>query len=109
LRDGDRLVLLDLDSLGYADPAYDAGYFLAQLHLEHLSGRSQSDTLPQMFETFCSTYCAARPATSSRNTSFYYGLTLARKCYNIAHEQPQNWVTTLEDAAGHAVRALRGT
>src|SRR5438094_713122 len=48
---GDRLVLLDLDMFGYADPAYDAGHFLAQLErrclwdrtlLSHADGRPRA-------------------------------------------------------------------
>src|SRR5207247_11052040 len=71
---GDRLVLLDLDMFGYADPAYDAGHFLAQLERRCLIDRTVSPFAPEWLGSFQDAYFMACPEVSPRNVLFYRGL-----------------------------------
>ena len=84
---GDRLVLLDLDMFGYADPAYDAGHFLAQLERRCLWDRTLPAHADDWLACFRDAYLSAMPQVSPRNVSFYQGLTLVRKIYTIYRKQ----------------------
>ena len=107
LRTGNRLVLLDLDMFGYADPAYDAGHFLAQLERRCLVDPSVQARAPQWLESFREAYFAAMPKVSPRNVSFYRGLTLIRKSYTICRRQPADWPRLVPQLADHARAALQ--
>lgn len=85
---GDRLVLLDLDMFGYTDPAYDAGHFLAQLERHCLSDPTLPAHAHEWPLGFRDAYLAAMPEVSTRNVSFYHGLTLVRKIYTVRRVQP---------------------
>ena len=76
---GERLVLLDFDMLGYADPAYDAGHFLAQLERRVVVDGTPSAQGDRWLGAFQDAYLAAQPAVSLRNMAFYRALTLVRK------------------------------
>jgi thiamine kinase-like enzyme len=113
---GDRLVLLDLDMFGYADPAYDVGHFLAQMErrsVMDLTARPLTDSWLSCFEE---AYLTAMPHVSPRNVAFYRGLTLVRKMYTLCRRQPTDWqgpvsllawraCTALEDVLAAAERA----
>lgn len=79
LLNGKRWLLLDLDTHGYADPAYDAGYLLGRLEYE-CQGlpllRARAPALTQALRHAC---LAAMPELSARNVRFFYALTLIRK------------------------------
>jgi len=85
---GDRLVLFDLDAFGYTDPAYDVGHFLAQLERQRLSDPTLPAHAHGWPDCFRDAYLAAMPAVSTRNVSFYHGLTLIRKIYAVRKVQP---------------------
>lgn len=87
---GSGLVLLDLDAFGYADPAYDAGHFLAQLERQYASGPAPVDARPWT-GCFRAAYLAAMPSVSPRNVSFYQALTLVRKVYTVRRTEPAAW------------------
>jgi tRNA A-37 threonylcarbamoyl transferase component Bud32 len=107
---GDRLVLLDLDLFGYADPAYDAGHFLAQLERRCLWDSTVSGHARQWLACFRDAYLAAMDAAmrrvSPRNISFYRGLTLIRKIYTLCRTQPAEWPRLVPPLAVRARAAL---
>jgi tRNA A-37 threonylcarbamoyl transferase component Bud32 len=84
---GDRLVLLDLDMFGSADPASDAGHFLGQLERRCLSDTTLPAHAARWIDCFREPYLAAMPQVSPRNVSFYHGLTLVRKIYTICRRE----------------------
>ncbi len=104
---GDRLVLLDLDMFGYADPAYDAGHFLAQLERRCVVDPSVRCHAAQWLDAFRDTYLAAVPTVSPRNISFYRGLTLIRKIYTLCRREPDQWPRFVPQLAERAETALR--
>ena len=85
---GDRLVLLDLDTLSRGDPAYDIGHFLGQLERRCVL----DDTLPPDAQSWTEHFQRAYPMTSlgvsARNVSFYRGVTLFRKMHTMCHRDP---------------------
>src|SRR3989442_1001983 len=85
---GERLVLLDIDMFGYADPAYDAGHFLGQLQRRCLVDLTVREYERRWLDSFREAYFAAMPTVSERNVSFYRGLTLMRKIYTLCRRQP---------------------
>ena len=85
---GDRLVLLDWDMFGYADPAYDAGHFVAQLERRCALDRTLPPEAGRWPGCFRDAYLAAMPQVSPRNVSFYRALTLLRKTYTVCRRQP---------------------
>ncbi len=103
---GDRLVLLDLDMFGYADAAYDAGHFLAQLERRCLSDHTPPAVACQWLTCFRDAYLAARPHASPRNVSFYKGLTLVRKIYSVRQRQPTRWPALVAQLGARALEAL---
>jgi len=103
---GDRLVLLDLDMFGYADPAYDAGHFLAQLERRCLWDRTLLAHADDWLACFRDAYLAAMPQVSPRNVSFYQGLTLVRKIYTIYRKQTADRARLAPQLAARARAAL---
>ena len=85
---GHRLVLLDWDMFGYADPAYDAGHFVAQLERRCTLDRTLPPEAGRWPGCFRDAYLAAMPQVSPRNVSFYRALTLLRKTYTVCRRQP---------------------
>ncbi len=103
---GERLVLLDLDMFGYADPAYDAGHFLAQLERRCLSDPALPAHAAQWSGCFRDAYLAAMPQVSPRNVSFYQGVTLARKIHTIRRNRISDWPRLVPRLAERALAAL---
>ena len=103
---GDRLVLLDLDMFGYADPAYDAGHFLAQLERRCLWDRTLPAHADDWVACFRDAYLTAMPQVSPRNVSFYQGLTLVRKIYTVYRKQTPDWAQLAPQLAARARAAL---
>src|SRR5256885_12649367 len=85
---GDRLVLLDWDMFGYADPAYDAGHFVAQLERRCTLDRTLPPEARRWPGCFRDAYLAVMPQVSPRNVSFYRALTLLQKTYTVCRRQP---------------------
>ncbi len=85
---GERLVLLDWDMFGYADPAYDAGHFVAQLERRCALDRTLPPEAGRWPGCFRDAYLAAMPQVSPRNVSFYRALTLLRKTYTVCRREP---------------------
>src|SRR6266550_428558 len=106
---GERLVLLDLDAFGYADPAYDAGYFLAQLERKGLSDPARSAQTPGWLAAFWDAYLAEVPWVSPRNVSFYRGVTLMRKLYTVCRSEPTESRALVPRLAARASEALEDT
>jgi hypothetical protein len=103
---GDRLVLLDLDMFGYADPAYDAGHFLAQLERRCLWDRALPAHASTWVACFRDAYLAAIPTVSPRNVAFYQAVTLVRKMYTICRREPTRWPELVPQFASRARAAL---
>ena len=103
---GSRLVLLDLDMFGYADPAYDAGHFMAQLERQRLFDRELPEYASQWAACFHDAYLAAMPGVSARNISFYCGLTLMRKMYTVCLRFPSEGPKLVPLLAARAQEAL---
>jgi len=85
---GDRLVLLDWDMFGFADPAYDGGHFVAQLERRCTLDHTLPPEAGRWPGCFRDAYLAAMPEVSPRNVSFYRALTLLQKTYTVCRRQP---------------------
>ena len=85
---GDRLVLLDIDTVGRADPAYDVGHFLGQLERRCTLDTSLPWHAEGWLACFRDAYAATGPPVSWRNVAFYQGLTLVRKMFTLAGREP---------------------
>jgi thiamine kinase-like enzyme len=103
---GKRLVLLDLDMFGYADPAYDVGHLLGQLERRCLWDATVQSQRQVWQDSFRETYLAVRPQVSRRNISFYRGLTLVRKIYTIFRTRKDQWPQLAQQLAASARAAL---
>ena len=103
---GERLMLLDLDMFGYADPAYDIGHFLAQMERRCVVDLTARGLTTSWLTAFEEAYLAAMPRVSSRNVAFYRGLTLVRKMYTICRREPTQWEGTVSLLAWHAHAAF---
>ena len=72
--------------------------------------RSGHHALPahacQWLTCFREAYLAAMPRVSSRNVSFYRGLTLIRKIYTVCRRQPAEWPQLIPKLAVRARAAL---
>jgi aminoglycoside phosphotransferase (APT) family kinase protein len=79
LYDGARWRVLDLDTYGFADPAYDVGYLLAKLENQCLAQPALEPHAGELVEVLRRGCLAAMPDLSPRNVAFYYGMTLTRK------------------------------
>jgi len=85
---GDRLVLLDLDTAGQSDPAYDVGHFLGQLERRCVRDLTLPEHAKRWLADFREAYAATDMEVSWRNVSFYQGVTLLRKMYTVCHRNP---------------------
>src|SRR6266513_857513 len=103
---GDRLVLLDLDMFGYADPAYDVGHLLAQLERRCLCHPALMAHADHWVACFRDAYLAEMPQVSPCNVAFYRSLTLVWKIYNVCRRQPADWPTLVPQFALRARAAL---
>jgi tRNA A-37 threonylcarbamoyl transferase component Bud32 len=104
---GERLALLDLDMFGYADPAYDAGHFLAQLERRCLWDATVRACARDWIGSFRDAYFSAMPNVSRRNVSFYWGLTLIRKIYTVCRRQDPDWQSLAMQLSARAHAALQ--
>lgn len=104
---GHRLVLLDLDMFGYADPAYDAGHFLAQMERRCLLDAALPVHAWEWLACFRDAYLAAMPDVSSRNVAFYRAITLIRKIYTVCRREPVEGPALIPPLAVHARLALK--
>jgi len=120
LLDGGRWLLLDLDTYGYADPAYDAGYLLARLEYECLGLPAFEAQAPQLVTMMHHSCLQAMPDIPTRNVAFFYSMTLIRKVLTFLFKVPPaerdaRWpafvahVATRARAALSAVRAGRNS
>lgn len=108
--------LLDLDSYGYADPAYDAGYFLARLEHECLLLPAFRDRTQEVVARMHRACLDAMPKASASNMAFYYGMTLIRKVlsqylHTPPAERDARWpgdVAHVVARATHALHAVAG-
>src|SRR2546430_3852625 len=73
---------------GYADPASDAGHFVAKLERRCTLDRTLPPEAGRWPGCFRDAYLAAMPQVSPRNVSFYRALTLLRKTYTVCRRQP---------------------
>jgi aminoglycoside phosphotransferase (APT) family kinase protein len=103
--------LLDLDTYGYADPAYDAGYMLARLEYECLLLPAYQEHAPQLVATMHRACLGAMPGLPARTVAFYYGMTLIRKVMSqYVHTRPDQrnarWGRDVAHVAARATNAL---
>lgn len=103
---GRRLVLLDLDTLGYFDPALDVGHILAQLQRRRIIDSPLPAHSNRWLSTFLDTYLQEMPNVSRSSIGFYYGLTLVQKVYTICKRFPENWQEIAPKFAEEARSAL---
>jgi len=103
---GERLVLLDLDSFGYTDPAYDVGHFLAQVERRSIVDLNVRPLTRAWLDCFEDAYRESMPRVSPRNIAFYRGLTLVSKMYTIRRREPTYWQGPLSLLAVHAQAAF---
>jgi len=99
---GERLVLLDLDSFGYADPAFDVGHFLAQVERRSIVDLTVRPLTRAWLTCFEDAYLQAMPRVSPRNIAFYRGLTLVSKMYTVRRREATYWQGPLSLLAVHA-------
>jgi tRNA A-37 threonylcarbamoyl transferase component Bud32 len=85
---GEHLVLLDMDTAGVADPAYDVGHFLGQLERRCTLDSSLPEHSRAWLASFRDAYPAEAIGVSWRNVSFYQGVTLLRKMYTLSRRDP---------------------
>jgi len=85
---GERLVLLDLDTHGVADPAYDVGHFLGQLERRCTLDSSLPEHSRRWLAAFRDAYPAEAIGLSWRNVAFYQGVTLVRKMFTLSRRDP---------------------
>src|SRR6184192_287161 len=104
---GHRLVLLDWDMFGYADPAYDVGHFVAQMERRCALDRTLPPEAGRWPACFRDAYLAAMPRVSPRNVSFYCGLTLMRKMYTVCRRDPAEGPKLVPRLSACARAALR--
>jgi hypothetical protein len=95
-------MLLDLDSFGYADPAYDVGHFLAQVERRSIVDFTVRPLTRAWLANFEEAYLQSMPRVSPRNIAFYRGLTLVSKMYTIRRREPTYWQGPLSLMAVHA-------
>jgi hypothetical protein len=91
---------------GYADPAYDAGHFLAQLERRCLWDRALPAQASTWVDCFRDAYLAAMPTVSPRNVAFYQAVTLIRKMYTICRRERTRWPELVPQFASRARAAL---
>lgn len=103
---GDRLVLLDFDMFGYADPAYDVGHFLAQLERRAVVDLTVRALTSEWFKVFRDAYLTEMPNVSPRNVAFYRGLTLISKMYTVCRRDSQSWREPVRQLAQRAHAAF---
>jgi len=99
---GERLVLFDLDSFGYTDPAYDVGHFLAQVERRSIVDFTVRPLTRAWLSHFEDAYLKQMPRVSRRNIAFYRGLILVAKMYTIRRREPTYWEGPLSLLATHA-------
>lgn len=111
LLDGEHWRLLDLETYGYADPAFDAGYLLAKLEYECLRLPAFEARTPEMVTMMHRACVEAMPHASNSHMAFFYGLTLIRKVLSqYVHMQPAQrtarWPGDVAHVAARATDAL---
>lgn len=111
LWDGERWVMLDLDTYGYADAAYDMGYLLAKLEYQCLGNPQLQARTPEIVAAMRSSCLASLPGISQRNCAFYYAMTLIRKTLtrllrSLPDEERGQWQTAIAPVAARAMGAL---
>lgn len=105
---GSRLVLIDWDRFGYADPAFDAGHFLGQLDRVAIVNPALRAHAAEWIASFIDPYGAAMPGVSHRNVAFYRAMTLLWKIHTICRVQPAAWPQLVPQLARAAHAALQG-
>jgi hypothetical protein len=105
---GERLVLLDMDTIARGDPAYDIGHFLGQLERRCVLDASLPPHAGEWLSCFRAAYPAEALGVSWRNVSFYQGVTLFRKMYTLAVRDPIEGPWLAARLAERARAALQG-
>lgn len=108
LFDGSQWRMLDLDTFGYADPAYDVGYLLAKLENHCLAQPVLAPHAAALMHTLRAACLQAAPGLSARNVAFYYGLTLSRKTLaQVLRALPRAELGRFPQAAAPILRRIR--
>lgn len=96
--DGDRVWILDLDLAAVADPALDAGNFLAHMTEQSLRLLDSAEALADEERAFIEEFGRARGAAAAANAGIYKTLSLARHVFLS---------TTFEDRRPFTERLLK--
>lgn len=108
---GESWRLLDLDTYGYADPSYDAGYLLAKLECECLRLPAFEARAPELVTMMHRACLEAMPEVTTRHMAFFYGMTLIRKGLSqFVHMRPDKrnarWPGDVAHVVARATTAL---
>jgi len=102
---GDRMTLLGLDTLGVADPAYDAGHFLGALEARAVADGTPREVAARWLAAFRDAYQDAAPGVAARNVAFYRGLAIAAEI-SAWERRGAGAGTAVAELAEHARAAL---
>jgi aminoglycoside phosphotransferase (APT) family kinase protein len=100
--DGDRAWLVDLDALGFADPASDLGNIL--VFLEDKVRREPA--IGPMVEAFRDEYEAHTGSAAWERVPFYEALTLLRRASKQLRLQQPGWRDKVRGMVEHAARRI---
>jgi hypothetical protein len=108
LLDGDRLALLDLDSLVAADPVLDPATFLAQLESMPYRFPVPHDRLQAVAETFAEEYFAHVPRAWRARLPLQYADAALHVAVGFFRRQEPRWPETVAVLVEKACAALAG-
>jgi thiamine kinase-like enzyme len=109
LYDAGRCRLIDLDRCGWADPAHDVGYLLAQLTRRGLEQPALAPLVAAAAAGIAAGYHAHMPGVAARNVAFYFAATLAQKLFMTWREHPADPRAAVRPLIARARAALEDT
>jgi hypothetical protein len=113
LVDGDRLWLIDLDSLSAADPLLDVAFFLANLASLRIRSKLDDDTSRRLARSFAESYFAQVPSAWRARLPVHYAWALLKAARNVYRRKvfrpnSQRWLETVTAMLKEAEDALAG-
>jgi hypothetical protein len=113
LVNGDRLWLIDLDSLSAADPVLDAAFFLANLTSLRIRAKLDDETSRRLARSFAESYFAQVPSAWLARLPVHYAGALLKAARNVYRRKvfrpnSQRWLDTVTAMLKEAEDALAG-
>jgi hypothetical protein len=113
LVDGDRLWLIDLDSLSAADPLLDTAFFLANLASLRIRSKLDDETSRRLARSFADAYFAHTPGAWHVRLPAHYAAALLKAARNIYRRKvfrpnSQRWLDTITALLKEAEDSLAG-